>query len=103
MAAAEGWHAWGVGIGSGIRLNGQLYRDAGGTHPEIGHSVIRNSGRICSRGGRSCREAACGGAALMVQAEPDDPSVRVQLPLRQIPSLAEHLGWSTVFTNRWEG
>lgn len=77
-AAALGEWAWGAGrgadrfiyvtvstgIGGGIVLDGQLYRGAGGAHPEVGHHVIDPSGPECFCGARGCWESLAGGPAL---------------------------------------
>jgi predicted NBD/HSP70 family sugar kinase len=47
----------GVGIGSGLFLNGDLYRGAGGYAGEIGHtSVSGDHSRLCRCGNRGCWE-----------------------------------------------
>jgi glucokinase len=76
-AAALGEFAWGAGrgldrfiyltvstgIGGGIVLNGQLYRGADGSHPEIGHHVIDPSGPKCFCGAEGCWESLASGLA----------------------------------------
>ena len=71
-AAALGESAWGAGrgaqrfiyltvstgIGGGIVLDGQLYRGADGSHPELGHHVIDPSGPLCFCGARGCWESS---------------------------------------------
>jgi glucokinase len=54
----------GTGIGGGIIFDGQLYRGAGGAHPEVAHMVIDLSGPPCSCGLRGCWEALASGPAL---------------------------------------
>jgi glucokinase len=54
----------GTGIGGGIILNGQLYRGVDGSHPEIGHHVIDDSGPLCSCGAKGCWEALASGPAI---------------------------------------
>lgn len=78
-AAALGEAAWGAGqgaacclyvtvstgIGCGIVLDGQLYRGAGGAHPELGHAIIDPArGPACFCGGRGCWESLASGTAL---------------------------------------
>jgi len=47
------------GVGSGLVLNGSMYRGAGGVAGELGHVVLEPGGPdICRRCGRSCVEAA---------------------------------------------
>jgi len=54
----------GTGIGGGVILNGELYRGAGGAHPEIGHQVIDPSGPSCSCGFHGCWESLASGPAM---------------------------------------
>jgi glucokinase len=77
-AAALGEFAWGAGrgakrfiyvtvstgIGGGTVFDGQLYRGADGSHPEIGHHVIDPSGPECFCGARGCWESLASGRAL---------------------------------------
>lgn len=77
-AAALGESAWGAGkgaerflfitigtgIGSGIILQGHIYRGANGSHPELGHHVIDPNGPRCSCGSRGCWESLASGPAL---------------------------------------
>ena len=77
-AAALGEAAWGAGkgksrliyitvgtgIGGGIILDGQLYRGADKSHPEIGHHVMDSSGPPCTCGFRGCWEALATGTAM---------------------------------------
>lgn len=77
-AAALGEFAWGAGkgakrflyvtvstgIGGGIIFDGQLYRGADGSHPEIGHHVIDHAGPLCFCGARGCWESLASGPAL---------------------------------------
>ena len=53
-----------TGIGGGIVLDGQLYRGADGSHPEIGHHVIDPSGPQCFCGARGCWESLASGPAM---------------------------------------
>jgi predicted NBD/HSP70 family sugar kinase len=51
-------------VGSGLLLEGQLYRGATGSAGEIGHITIDEHGPLCTCGNRGCLEAFAGGAAL---------------------------------------
>jgi glucokinase len=53
-----------TGIGGGMVFDGQLYRGADGSHPEIGHHVIDPSGPQCFCGARGCWESLAAGPAL---------------------------------------
>ncbi len=55
----------GTGIGSGIVLDGKLYRGVDGSHPEIGHHVLDPSGPECSCGFRGCWESLAAGPAMV--------------------------------------
>lgn len=53
-----------TGIGGGMLVDGQLYRGAGGAHPEIGHHLIDPSGPLCNCGFHGCWESLASGPAL---------------------------------------
>lgn len=53
-----------TGIGAGILADGKLYRGVDGSHPELGHMVIDDSGPVCSCGARGCWEALASGPAM---------------------------------------
>lgn len=55
----------GGGIGSGIILNGELYRGLGDSAGEIGHTVVDTNGCLCSCGNRGCLEAMASESALV--------------------------------------
>lgn len=55
----------GGGIGSGIILNGELYRGLGDSAGEIGHTVIDVHGPLCSCGNYGCLEAMASESALV--------------------------------------
>ncbi|GGO07805.1 ROK family transcriptional regulator [Saccharibacillus kuerlensis] len=46
----------GMGIGSGMIIDGQLYKGAWGYAGETGHMSIESDGRLCSCGSRGCWE-----------------------------------------------
>jgi glucokinase len=54
----------GTGIGAGIILNGEVYRGADGSHPEIGHHIVEPSGPLCTCGAYGCWESLASGPAL---------------------------------------
>lgn len=53
-----------TGIGAGLVIGGQLFRGAGGTAGEIGHTTIDETGDICRCGNRGCLETMAGAAAI---------------------------------------
>lgn len=54
-----------TGIGAGLVLNGSIYRGAGGTAGEIGHTTIEENGPVCRCGNRGCLEVLAGVPALL--------------------------------------
>ncbi|MGB9681728.1 MAG: ROK family protein [bacterium] len=61
--------ALGTGIGSGIIINGELFRGSIGGGGEIGHMVIDSNGPRCNCGNYGCFEALVGGPAIVARAE----------------------------------
>lgn len=57
----------GVGVGSGLILNGEIYRGSGGTAGEIGHTTININGPLCRCGNRGCMESYVGAPALVAE------------------------------------
>ncbi|GAB19361.1 glucokinase [Gordonia effusa NBRC 100432] len=68
-AAARGHNslvvAIGTGIGTGLLLDGALYRGSFGVAPELGHITVVPNGRPCACGKRGCWERYCSGTALV--------------------------------------
>ncbi len=58
----------GTGIGSGLLLNGQIYRGATGSAGEIGHLTLDENGPLCDCGNHGCLESLAGGKAIAQQA-----------------------------------
>jgi glucokinase len=58
----------GSGVGSGLILNGKLFRGARGLSGELGHTKVRPGGRLCGCGERGCLEAYAGGNNLGARA-----------------------------------
>ena len=56
----------GTGIGGGVVIDGEIYRGAGGEHPEIGHVVVADDGPECFCGRRGCLESLASGTAIGV-------------------------------------
>ncbi|GAP22824.1 ROK family transcriptional regulator [Leptolinea tardivitalis] len=50
----------GTGVGSGLIINGQVYKGFSGTAGEIGHTTIEADGRSCRCGNRGCLESYIG-------------------------------------------
>ncbi len=58
----------GIGIGTGIILNKELYKGASGFSGELGHLSIEYDGKPCSCGNRGCWELYASENALLEQA-----------------------------------
>lgn len=59
----------GTGIGSGIILDGRLYRGGAGMAGEIGHVALKADGPLCNCGKRGCLEALASGTAIARRAQ----------------------------------
>ena len=82
----------GTGIGAGIILNGEVYRGADGSHPEIGHHLIDPSGPACDCGFHGCWESLAAGPAMVKWIEanaPDDYPRRAGITAKRICELAQ--------------
>ena len=58
----------GTGIGSGLIVNGKIYRGANGCAGDIGHFEVNGSTVQCICGNTGCLEAEAGGRALALKA-----------------------------------
>jgi glucokinase len=121
-AAALGEFAWGAGkgcsrfiyvtistgIGSGVVLDGKLYRGLGGAHPEVGHHIVDPGGPACYCGARGCWESLASGVALadwFKRNHPDGSHHPPELEARAICELAwqgdayaqKAVGWSAFY------
>ena len=54
-----------TGIGAGLVIEGRLFRGAGGTAGEIGHTAMDEAGDICRCGNRGCLETLAGAPAIV--------------------------------------
>jgi len=54
-----------TGIGAGLVVDGRLFRGAGGTAGELGHTTVDDAGEICRCGNRGCLETLVGGQAIV--------------------------------------
>jgi glucokinase len=63
----------GTGIGTGIILDGQVYRGVDQAHPEIGHHVIDPSGPLCDCGFHGCWESLAAGPAVAAWVKKNAP------------------------------
>lgn len=73
-----------TGIGAGLVMFGRLYRGAGGTAGEIGHTIIDESGPICRCASRGCLETVAGIPAIVGLLKPSfGPDLTVEGVLRR--------------------
>ena len=64
---------WGTGVGAAIFVDGALYRGAGSSAGEWGHTCIAVGGRECRCGSHGCLEAYIGGAGMLASWRELDP------------------------------
>jgi predicted NBD/HSP70 family sugar kinase len=67
----------GTGIGTGLMIDGVMYRGASGNAGEIGHICLDAAGPVCWCGARGCTEALAGPAAVVAEARTDARLARV--------------------------
>ena len=82
----------GTGIGTGVILDGQVYRGVDQSHPEIGHYVIDPSGPACDCGFHGCWESVAAGPAItawMKANAPSDYPHRSDLSAKNVCALAK--------------
>lgn len=69
------------GIGSGLILNGRIFRGSNGMAGELGHIVVNDRGALCNCGSRGCLSAVASGRAiglkLTAAGEPRDSLLEV--------------------------
>jgi glucokinase len=65
----------GSGVGSGLVLNGRVYRGTTGFGCELGHMIFRPDGRRCGCGNRGCLEAYVSEVALHSRLADDAPAL----------------------------
>ncbi len=90
-----------TGIGGGLVIDGQVFRGAGGTAGEIGHTTVDDSGAVCACGNRGCLELRAGGAALVAQLAQTDVHVN-GLPALVAKAREGHLGCRRVLADAGE-
>jgi predicted NBD/HSP70 family sugar kinase len=54
-----------TGIGAGLVVEGRLFRGAGGTAGEIGHTILDETGDVCRCGNRGCLETYASAPAIV--------------------------------------
>lgn len=58
----------GTGFGSGIVLNGEMFRGSMGYAGELGHTIVQPEGRLCKCGNRGCLETVVSGTGMVASA-----------------------------------
>jgi glucokinase len=82
----------GTGIGTGLLLDGKLYRGVDQSHAEIGHHLVDPSGPPCVCGFRGCWESLAAGPAMVAWVERNAPTEyphRAGLTAKRICELAQ--------------
>ncbi|MFG2822344.1 ROK family protein [Kitasatospora sp. NPDC048365] len=74
------------GVGSGLVINGQIYRGPGGTAGEIGHITLDEAGPVCRCGNRGCLETFVGSRYLLNLLNANHPG---ELTLSKVVQLAQ--------------
>lgn len=69
----------GIGIGSGVILNKEIYKGSSGLSGEIGHLTIDAAGKPCRCGNRGCWELYASEQALLSLVSDSDPTVSLSL------------------------
>ncbi|HEU4849075.1 MAG TPA: ROK family protein, partial [Terrimesophilobacter sp.] len=67
----------GDGIGSGLIINGQVFRGHNGSAGEFGHTTIVENGPLCRCGNRGCLEAIAGGYAILDGLKPTHGNLKL--------------------------
>jgi predicted NBD/HSP70 family sugar kinase len=75
-----------TGIGAGLMVDGRVFRGAGGTAGEIGHTAVDENGDVCRCGNRGCLETYASAPAIVgllhrslgTQLEPEEVVQRAQ-------------------------
>lgn len=92
------------GVGSGLIINGQVFRGGAGTAGELGHLTIDEFGPLCRCGSRGCLEAYCSVSMVketLALQHPDASLAEIvraayncdTSAVRVIEDAGRHLGW----------
>ncbi|NIM04429.1 MAG: ROK family protein, partial [Armatimonadetes bacterium] len=73
------------GIGGGLVLDGKVYRGASSLAGEIGHTIIRPEGPLCTCGRKGCLEAIASGWSMLRSARNALATTETKSLLRDIP------------------
>lgn len=64
-----------TGVGAGLVVDGRLYRGAGHTAGEIGHTVLDPGGPVCRCGNRGCLEMYAGSEPILAALQASHPEL----------------------------
>lgn len=78
-----------TGIGSGLILNGELYRGKRGNAGELGHLQVKYDGQPCKCGGRGCLEVYASGTNIARRARERAAQHPESLLARSVVNLAD--------------
>lgn len=79
----------GTGVGSGIVINGELYRGKHGGAGEVGHMTLIPNGRPCNCGRSGCFEQYVSGSALIKDIEDDEQLKEMKVTPVEVFRLAQ--------------
>ena len=79
----------GVGVGSGLIIDDEIYRGSNGAAGEIGHTTIEASGRPCRCGNHGCMESYVGAPGLIA----DVIALRERSGLPPVPAGELNVEW----------
>lgn len=80
----------GIGIGTGIIINGELYKGINGYSGEFGHMTIDKNGMQCRCGNKGCWELYASEQSLLSKASEMNLGIKNDVNLGEIISLAEN-------------
>ena len=92
------------GVGSGIIIDNQLFRGAGGTAGEVGHLTVNEQGPVCRCGSRGCLETYVSSGSVLELMATQMPGATLDevvgaaqagnvSALRSLEDAGLHLGW----------
>jgi len=75
-----------TGIGMGMVVRGKILRGASNAAGEIGHTIVKRNGPLCTCGRRGCLQAISGGRGLEIRA---NDSLGIEIGTKEIIDRAE--------------
>ncbi len=92
----------GTGVGTGLILNGEIYRGLGGEHPEGGHIILDPSGPECYCGAHGCWESLVAGPAIACFAR-ESEGMKSSPFLQTLPGGPEGIDAAAIFAGARQG